>query len=119
MNAASSLARLCGLGMWPKMMVGEAGKGKGWRNLRSAAIPLLYGENRDQCPAARACVCFHGAFYMQNPSRAETSVCFCRALGLSEHAVFLPNVNSVGNGRHKLCWRGVGGFKNKIAAVSP
>ena len=101
------------------MMLGEAGMMKGWTDLLSAATPLLYWESRDICPTAQACVCFHVGFYTQNPSRAETSVCFCRALGVSEHAVFLPNVNFVGNSQNKLRSHGVGGFKNKIAAVRP
>lgn len=46
---------------------------------KSAVTPLLYQENHDISPSAQACVHFHVGFYMQNPSRAEMSVCFRRA----------------------------------------
>lgn len=101
------------------MTLGEAGILKEWTNLQSADTPLIYGENHDTRPTAQPFVRFHVGFYTQNPSRAEMSVCFCRALGVSEHAVFLPNVNSVGNSWNKLRSHGMGGFKNKISAVRP
>lgn len=96
---------------------GGRGRYDGWMD--KSPVCGLYRESHDICATAQACVHFHIGFYTQNPSRAETSVCFCRALGVSEHAVFLPNVNSVGNTRTKLRSHGVGGFKNKIAAVRP
>lgn len=98
---------------------GRGQYGEGRASLQPAATPLLFEENHGLCPTAQACVRFHVGFYVRNPSAAEMSVCLGRALGVSEHAVFLPSVNPVGSGETKLGWHGVGGLENKIVAVSP
>lgn len=113
------MAWLWGFEEWLKMVPGEASMVKGWTSLQPAATPLRYAENHGLCPTAQACGRFHVGFYVWNPSTLEMSVCFCRALGVSEHAVVLPSVNSADKRETKLGSHGVGGFQNQIVAVSP